>query len=366
MLIKSVSRRLHRVAFTLIELLVVIAIIAVLIALLLPAVQQAREAARRTQCKNSLKQLGLALHNYHDTFKVFVFGTGGTDNGSDSSNWSRLSGLVPLTPYIDQAPLFNLIAAGGTIQGTGPWNPGGAAPWRDDYLPWRNQLAVLRCPSETGRGTAWPNIGRTSYGFCMGDNIQNNNDGGVWTTNRPQRGMFGLYSSLGLRDMMDGSSNTILMAEIGTAIEGNLQDIIGQVSQGTVNASNPSACLAQTANGSWLPSANITGWRGQRWTDGNGSNTMFNTILPPNSPSCSASTWDGDWGIYSAGSRHTGGVQVLMGDGAVRFVSQNIDAGKQSSPDVYSSGTASIGGRSPYGVWGSLGTRSGSETSGDF
>ena len=351
---------LRRKGFTLIELLVVIAIIAVLVALLLPAVQQAREAARRSQCKNNLKQFGLALHNYHDVFGRFVFGTGGTDNGSDSSNWSRLSGIVPLTPYLDNAPLYNQVSGG--LPG---FNPMGPAPWRDDYQPWRTQLAISRCPSETGRGTNWPHIGRTSYGFCIGDTIRGNNEGGQWS-NRKARGMFFLYSSMGIQDILDGSSNTILMAEIGTAIEGNRQDIIGQVAQGAVNTANPGACLGMIVNGSWISSANLAGWRGQRWTDGNGSNTMFTTILPPNSPSCSNSTWDGDWGIYSAGSRHTGGVQVVMGDGAVRFVSQNINVGNVNSPDVYESGTTAIGGRSPYGVWGALGTRASAEVIGDF
>jgi prepilin-type N-terminal cleavage/methylation domain-containing protein len=362
---------LRRKGFTLIELLVVIAIIAVLVALLLPAVQQAREAARRSQCKNNLKQFGLALHNYHDVYGRFVFGTGGTDlPANDTSNWARLSGLVPLTPYIDNAPLFNQIAAGGMINTggvtSGPWNPMGAAPWRDDYPPWRTQLAILRCPSETGRGTNWPKSGRTSYGFSMGDTARNNNDGGVWTTGRPSRGMFFLYSSMGIRDILDGASNTMLMGEIGTAIEGNRQDIIGQVARSSVNYGNPAACLAMVQNGSWIPSADLQGYRGQRWCDGNGCNTMFTAILPPNSPSCSENTWDGSSGIYSAGSRHPGGIHVVMGDGAVRFISNNINAGNSTSPDVYESGTLAVGGRSPYGIWGGLSTRASNEILGDF
>lgn len=373
-MIHLIAKRMRKSGFTLIELLVVIAIIAVLIALLLPAVQQAREAARRTQCKNNLKQLGLALHNYHDVFGRFVFATGGTDlPGNDTSNWSRLSGLIPLCPYMDQAPLFNQIASGGTIDGTtdpnipGPWRPMGAAPWRDNYPPWRRQIATLRCPSESGNAAAWIQTGRTSYGFCYGDTAQNINDGGQWSSSRRARGVFYLFSGLGLRDITDGSSNTILMSEIGIAFgDGVANDVQGQVSQSTVNWTNPSACLALVQNGSWTGGANITGWRGQRWCDGNISNTGFQTILPPNSPSCSESTWDGGSGIFSAGSRHVGGVQVLMGDGAVRFISQNIDAGNNRSGDVYESGNTSIGGRSPYGVWGGLGTRNGNEIVGEF
>src|SRR5690348_4004442 len=143
-----------RRAFTLIELLVVIAIIAVLIALLLPAVQQAREAARRAQCKNSLKQLGLALHNYHDVYNVFPFGQGGTNNGSGSSNQNVLSGVVMLLPYLDQTPLWNQISSGGTFA-TGTYLPMGPNPqnW-DVYPPWTIQIPVLRCPSDRYAGSS--------------------------------------------------------------------------------------------------------------------------------------------------------------------------------------------------------------------
>lgn len=179
--------------------------------------------------------------------------------------------------------------------------------------------------------------------------------------------MFFLWSGLGFRDIPDGSSNTILMGEVGVADPGNRSDIIGHVVQnmGSV-AANPRLCLQQVQNRQYIPSAAIATWRGERWTDGNPSNTHFTTILPPNSPSCSNGSWDGDWGIFSAGSRHTGGCQVLLGDGSVRFISENIDTGtlQSGATDVYESGLS--GGRSPFGVWGAIGTRNGGEVVSEF
>ncbi|MFG0335976.1 MAG: DUF1559 domain-containing protein, partial [Maioricimonas sp. JB049] len=292
------------------------------------------------------------------------FGKGGT--GLQCYNWDRLSGFIGLLPYMDQAPLFNQIAAGGQPSGDclDPAPPFGTHPWQDAYGPWRNKLAVLQCPSESGRGPDWPQIGRTNYSFCVGDTIVGNNNPTSWTS-RDARGMFYMWSDLGLRDITDGSSNTILMGENGVANAGNRSDIIGHVVQGAgADPSNPRACLAFVQDNQYTSAANLATWRGDRWTDGNPANTGFTTILPPNSPSCSESTWDGGWGIFSAGSRHEGGCQVLMGDGAVRFISENIDTGDISAPTVYEAGTG--GGESPYGVWGALGTRAGGEVVGAF
>jgi len=344
---------LRRRAFTLIELLVVIAIIAILIALLLPAVQQAREAARRTQCKNNLKQLGLALHNYHDVYNKFPSGKGGTS--PQFYNWDRLSGFPALLPYFEQANLYNQISSG--WQGQPPMGP---EPWQDWFEPWRTQVGVLKCPSESSRGPNWPRIGRTNYGFCLGDTMINNHSAGQWDRNHPITGMFGLWTSFGFRDMSDGSSNTIMMGEIGVANVNNRRDLIGHVAEGQVNdSSTPRDCLNTVTNGAYNAGINLRTWRGERWTDGNPSNTHFTTILPPNSPSCSQSGWDGSWGIYSAGSRHTGGCQILLGDGSVRFISENIDTGNIDLLPTY-------GGPSNYGVWGALGTRNGSEVIGEF
>src|SRR5262245_47381867 len=119
-----------RRAFTLVELLVVIAIIGVLVALLLPAVQAAREAARRTQCNNNLKQLTLALHNYHDTYLFFVYRRGGTAGATTLlGNQNRLSGFIPLLPFLEQQPMYENIRAGDPTTTPDPTPPQGQTAW---------------------------------------------------------------------------------------------------------------------------------------------------------------------------------------------------------------------------------------------
>lgn len=351
----------HRRAFTLIELLVVIAIIAILIALLLPAVQQAREAARRTQCRNNLKQMGLALHNYHDNFNVLVYRQGGSAGATDdlSGNRNRLSGLVGLLPYVDQGPLFNQISGGFTNTGGNPVNapPGGPAPWNQgganiNYPPWRATIPGIVCPSAGVHRDTRPN-GRTSYGFSAGDSVTSVQD-------RNPRGVFGYQSRVRIGDITDGTSNTILMAEMDFSTAGR---DLSNVDQGT-GSTIPNDCRARfdrTTN-QYVAAANPQPHRGARWSDGGAAFSAVTTILPPNSPSCTFGNGDATNGIYSSSSKHTGGVHVLMGDGAVRFISENIDAGNQAADGTQ----ATMPALSPYGVWGALGTKSGGDVIGDF
>ncbi len=362
------SNKGAKFGFTLIELLVVIAIIAILIALLLPAVQQAREAARRTQCKNNLKQLGLALHNYHDVYNRFCFGKGGTINTPNAgyplaqqSNWNRLGGLVPLLPYMEQANLFQNISAGGTYNGT-TFRPNGPYPWEDAYTPWRTQIPMYLCPSDSQPEQTW-NGGRSpaaknNYGFCYGDSITEVQENG----NQASRGAFTNFRCYNISDILDGTSNTIVMGELVRTLGG--KEKLGGTGIVTGTNTNPSLCTAALDPSnklSFKASVNVVGWSGDRWCDANTSNAGINTVLPPNSPRCSEDGWDGRWGIYSSQSRHTGGVQVLLGDGSVKFISENIDSGNSA----YTGGEVT-GGKSPYGVWGALGTRSGGEVVGEF
>lgn len=334
-------------AFTLIELLVVIAIIAVLIALLLPAVQQAREAARRSQCRNNLKQLGLAIHNYHDTYNTFNWQCGGTGDIGDPgtvTNRAHISGFIPLLPYYDQAPLFNQISGG-----TPAW---GMSPWNTAFTPWAQQVPMLLCPSSPFVSTS---TGKTNYVFCNGDSYLCGHSAPTdQVAFRNPRGVFGYQSSVRMSSVTDGSSNTIAMSE--TVIPNGAGDV-GHVSEPTYNT-NPAACagIYNFATQTYSVTVRSALPRGSIWADGSTYLTGFNTILPPNSPSCGVHQ---SQGIFSASSKHVGGVHVLLLDGAVRFISQNINSGSSAAAIVSS-------GPSPYGVWGALGTKSGGEVLGEF
>src|SRR5262245_58773919 len=201
--------------FTLVELLVVIAIIGVLVALLLPAVQAAREAARRTQCANSLKQLGIGLQNYHDVYRVFPPRRGGSNSTNIANdpnrvacNYDRLSAFIALQPFIEQKPLADQIAAGGNISGTN-YPAGGPAAWHGaSYTPWGAQIPMLLCPSGTINKTR-NTFGKNSYAFSLGDLVTTHN-----SPTAMARGIFGgSMRPVGLQNITDGSSNTVAVSE---------------------------------------------------------------------------------------------------------------------------------------------------------
>jgi prepilin-type N-terminal cleavage/methylation domain-containing protein len=335
-----------RRAFTLIELLVVIAIIAILIALLLPAVQQAREAARRTQCRNNLHQLGLALHNYHDVFSAFPLQRQGTEGGNNNqSNQGCLSAFIGVLPYIDQAPLFNTISS---IFTTPPGSPVptvqafGPSPWEGYYTPWNTPIPALNCPSDIDIADKSSN----NYRFCIGTSFHDqggNNDWGNQERGREHwgswgvifNGMFGNGVSFRIAECTDGTSNTIAMSEKGRGHLANDRDVIGRIAvvpglTGVYNSNLQAAadmCRATATGDRYNPGQAVVTQdaQGRRWPDGRPYFTGVTTILPPNSASCTIANEDWQYGIWTPGSRHEGIVHALMGDGAVKPISENID-----------------------------------------
>ncbi|MBI1346328.1 DUF1559 domain-containing protein [bacterium] len=290
--------------FTLIELLVVIAIIAILIALLLPAVQQARESARRTQCRNNMKQLGLALHNYHDNFQLFPMSYT-TDGQFTTATYGR-SWMMGILPFIDQAPLFN------QIDHSAPMANSTTSPLPTPYSPntvvAMTVLTAFLCPSDSGNnqgklngranitndywgvtdykavaGNNWA-WGNFVYTHPTGRNATNNNglDAGNGWMCRNNRGAAGPFIS-GLRHFTDGTSNTLL---VGEAL--------------------PGRCIHNT------------------WWFFN--HTTATCAVPLNYYQKNQSITPGDWpNNYSFASEHVGGAHFTMGDGTVRFLSENID-----------------------------------------
>ena len=387
-----------RAAFTLVELLVVIAIIGVLVGLLLPAVQAAREAARRMSCSNNFKQIGLGIHNYHSAYRQLPIHGGGTgtdiENGtaaSDTSNLRQLSMLVGLSPFVEAQSLWEQISNPLTVGGMrypamGPSEDGGSTVNDTSnaafYTPWATELQTLRCPSDPGVGL--PAFGRTNYAACIGDNPDRGFHGSADFANTrlestsatsaavrsTQRGFFVPRQKAAFRDILDGLSNTIMAGEIATDLGDQDVRTTGNVGAPGYTALNgtPNGCSTSSDIDTNRPLfwGNITGpvfangRRGFRWASLATTCSSVNTMLPPNSPMCLVDQGNNSKNRFSAGilppsSRHQGGAHILMGDGAVKFVTDSIEAGNGDAVPGNS------GARSPYGLWGALGTRANKE-----
>ncbi|QDT55177.1 putative major pilin subunit [Caulifigura coniformis] len=297
-------RSMRRVGFTLIELLVVIAIIAILIALLLPAVQQAREAARRTECKNILKQWGLALHNYHDTVNCLPYGGMALAN-SAANPANCLSFHVLLLPYVDQAPLYN------TFNFSQHYNSATNYPRKADSFPLLHCASSRLSDRKGGQETSpftqvpWtahyvgmmgakgpkPNVTPVVNFTFTGNSAT---DHGGFTNN----GMMPPNLALNFRVATDGLSNTFLLGEQSASVTPGWSASYRAWTQGASGAASGGSAS--------YPAKNVT--RGIQSGSGYSSNNasrLFNDVA-----FC---------------SQHTGGCHFLMGDGSVRFVSSNID-----------------------------------------
>ncbi len=351
--------------FTLIELLVVIAIIAVLIALLLPAVQMAREAARRTQCRNNLKQLGLALHNYHDAVGMFPPGSqeAPCSPGPTPDAWGSFSAHTMLLPYMEQAAVYNTINFSHTSYRTDDRCANNSSSLSTGIVNTTGvvqTIETLLCPSDqTGHlgaffGFRWPG---QNYPVSSGDTTRFGR-----LSVRDSRGPFWRMSDCNIRDVLDGTSTTVAASERlkGTADNTrrnggsvfrpwttNWADAAGIRAMGLQAPANYDAKVSNCnayAQANIGPTGNHLTHAGRSWFLGMHTYSMFNTVHTPNSPN--ADCMEGGCGefdcsgTFTASSNHSGGVNVLMLDGQVRFVSNNVDRK----------------------IWWSVGSKSGSES----
>lgn len=359
-----------RKGFTLVELLVVIAIIGILVGLLLPAVQAAREAARRMSCSNNIRQIALALHNYHDAAKKLPVICGGTGNGGDFGTYNifapggtsayRMSGFVGLLPYMEQTALYEMSASNN-------FSPGGWVLVAGS--PVEKKIPGFLCPSDAVGPTL--NRGGRNYMMSMGDWSMQHHDaargfrnprGPFGTTRQATVGYTTTFSSVS-----DGLSNTIALSE--RCIGDNIAKLKGGfATSASVRIGNDVGATAMNivpldckstpmVNGvySQPSSGDLTG---TYWSDGSIVASGFNTILPPNSPSCAGNGQPTQESriIAPPTSNHTGGAMVAMLDGSVSFISNSIESGNLTLGLVQA-------GMSNYGVWGALGSRDGAEVS---
>jgi prepilin-type N-terminal cleavage/methylation domain-containing protein/prepilin-type processing-associated H-X9-DG protein len=410
-----------RAAFTLVELLVVIAIIGVLVGLLLPAVQAAREAARRMSCSNNFKQIGLGIHNYHAAYNQLPRQKGGTSGSvtdwavsSAVANHEELSYLVALTPFVEGQSLWEQISNPLDVNGGGSDYPAmGPTPDSNNlqpsnalfYTPWSTEVPTFRCPSDPGVGL--PAFGRTNYAACLGDSPFRGSAGPTAPDlSRPSaesqyaraanRGLFASRTSTGFRDVLDGLANTVMASEIATDLGDRDVRTDPAVLPAALGSELPSACLNAGAAPArpqfWATGINTltsqvgaSHARGFRWADGNPAYSSMFTILPPNSTACVGQALPPNpmqapgagftpttnerhsSGVLSASSRHQGGCHVLMGDGAVKFITDSIDTGNNNAlPVIFMGpGVSAPGSPSPFGLWGRLGTRGGREVIGE-
>lgn len=329
-------RKSRNEGFTLVELLVVIAIIGILVALLLPAVQAAREAARRMSCSNNMKNIALAFHNYHDTYKKFpIYSNRLVDaTGIQVGVWEGFSAHSLILPFMEQAPLYDQIETRkksvNVVQG-----------WRNaanfDALR-RTRIAAFVCPSDSSKSGA--DIGNCSYGVCEGCSM------GWSGTNAVNNGIFGQSTGMerGMQDITDGTANTILMGEQlmgdhdnnfyrpgdvvrgvsfpGTGANAAYYPITGILYEAAQVQAYGVACLAGIGN--------HHSHGGRDWMAPMPAQTVMNTLAPPNwqYPSCQQCTgcgWMDSAGAFPARSRHPGGAMHALADGSVTVITNTID-----------------------------------------
>ena len=366
-------------AFTLVELLVVIAIIGILIALLLPAVQAAREAARRMECTNKLKQLALAQHNHHDAFGYIPSSHLPRSMGSFTPylpGWSKenarqferkyYSWMVPTLPFVEQTAIYTTITEkylGAIIQSYG------ATPTGVNEV-FRRPVSAFWCPSDPIAPTTNATACHTNYRCCLGDIYSGDNQ------NDHPRAAYrrGDANEMPLTSIIDGTSNTVMIGEaVICMFDQNTYKGKQRVRNGMAvttfgSAVSVSKCIAGAAKETDDPTLYKTemttsdAYRYPGMFYGMSVTSQFFTIMPPNGTHCTTSG-----GAYntsaSASSYHSGGANVAMCDGSVRFVSDTIDCGDPNiNPSTQTGGTChKFVGESFRGIWGAMGSACGGE-----
>jgi prepilin-type N-terminal cleavage/methylation domain-containing protein len=357
--------------FTLVELLVVIAIIGVLIAILLPAVQAAREASRRTQCSNKLRQFVLALHNHHDTQGTLPCASN-VYSATDQNKY-RISAFMPLMAFMEMTTLYERFT--GSYPTLHPWETGG-------NVFNTNLEGIFGCPSDPSRTSrTGTDLAKTSYRISFGDWA----DRCCQQTDDNPRGVFAgkVGVSRDFAAVADGTSNTIALSEAtiamgrGSFLQGTIAKNITSLpteDQKPDSTFNYNDCFNKANWKSYNSGvAVINNMSGMRWGDSYVVYTGFSTIFPPNSPSCARDNANGESDhilrtidskqvnkannvtLISASSYHNNGVNAALLDGTVRFVNNGIDSGTDRTLPCSSSGP------SPFGVWGACGSINGEE-----
>jgi len=389
--------RQHQRAFTLIELLVVIAIIGMLIALLLPAVQAAREAGRRMQCSNHLKQWGLAIQLFHDVHNrmpctfwepLWCEAYRGVDPHGRLGVVDAYSFRTVLLPFIEQQALHAELQTGCS------WSERNNASWDGLALPWNAEYGdetihgkkenvftaffpLLGCPSDgnCSKGAGYNRLSPSNYVGSFGDTMY----GWHWSENRFVRGVFRMYrpgdgnilGTLSFQSISDGLSNTMAMSEgCVSGMNGDRTIKGGVAKNASLQRGTPSNCLQRRGQNNMLQGEIMDSDARKNGTWGAGWHrySLYHSALPPNSPSCIQGGGNDFWaGVddphhYSASSNHPGGVNVAMMDGVVRFVSDSIDCGDPTRINGYDQpgGPANEdhqwNGPSSRGIWGAIAT----------
>jgi prepilin-type processing-associated H-X9-DG protein len=346
---------------------VVIAIIGILIALLLPAVQAAREASRRMACSNQIRQLAIAVHNHCDVNQQAL--PNGTDANpiSATNSGRRYSYIVPLLPFMEFNALYENIALTISSQNS----------WINNHR--HNKVVGITCPSD-GESMKWgtESCGRANYVCSAGDYAPYTPNDRNFTTEASSfysRGTFQPQRNITLEGISDGTSNTVIISErlsyvpprvFASGTRYTLLENIAHSVSGVFPNNNYNGCEAatfspqtcfETSDKNYYKTTGISvigNKPSTRWIDGGSPFTWFNTILPPNSPSCISSNNDGHPIIAPPTSNHSSGCNVAFADGSVSLISNTIDCGDLTASCVRS-------GESPFGVWGAVGSRDGGE-----